>query len=351
MTRQPRIAYVPSRAVVVVMSIAAAALALLPGCTRTAPLSPTSPTATADGAARLPDFPNPAYWTTAGPNARLPLISAHRGRPELPAYPENVLESLQRLHETGDFIAEVDVMRSADGVLFLFHDWDLDRLTDHVGDPSQRQWSDLDTMRVYAPDGHLSPYTIPSLDEVLAFAKGKLLLSLDRKGTATYRELYEAAARRDMSDQVSLILYDDDDLADYHQLPVQVPMNLSADTVLTVRAMSMLCSERFVGEPCPVNLFLGVGALSPSLVAASSSAGLRVILGTFGGLDAAARADGGATYRRLVSKGVDVIATNLPLLAARAVYATPPGTREEAARESGFGESPEAHTKNTPAPR
>lgn len=327
-----------------------AALLTLAACNRAAPLSPTSPTATADGAARLPNFPNPAYWTTAGPNARLPLVSAHRGRPELPNYPENALESIQRLHEAGDFIAEVDVMRSVDGVLFLFHDWDLDRLTVHEGNPGERTWADLDTMRLYAPDGTLSPYTIPSLAEVLDFASGRLLLSLDRKGSTTYAQLYEAARERGMLQSVSMILYDDEDLSAYRALPTLAPMNYSADTLTAVRAMSTLCSEGFAGRPCPVNVFLGVGTLAPQLVDAASAAGLRSILGTFGELDAAARADGGATYRRLISKGVDIIATNLPLLAARAIYAELGRPRDGRADVIGFGESPTAPAENTRTP-
>ena len=326
-------------ALVVVSSLALAA------CNRRATETGTSPTATADGAARLPGFPNPAYWTTSGPQARLPLVSAHRGRPELPHYPENVLESLQRLHEAGDFIAEVDVQRSADGVLFLFHDWDLDRLTVHSGDPGERTWADLDTMRVRDAEGRLSPYTIPSLDEVLDFAKGRLLLSLDRKGGTTYRQLYDAALERDMLDGVSLILYDEDDLRAYEALPRRSPMNVSADTILTVRAMSAACSQWYGAEPCPVNLFLGVGTLSDQLLAGSRAAGLPAILGTFGELDAAARADGGATYRRLVGKGVSVLATNLPLLAARAVYGQNGGVRV-----GSFGASPISPSENTRPP-
>ena len=323
----------------------AAALALA-ACHRAALSSGHGPTRTADGAARLPDFPDASYWTTSGPGADLPLISAHRGRPELPHYPENVLESIQRLHVAGDFSAEVDVQRSADGVLFLFHDWDLARLTVHEGDPGARTWADLDTMRVRDPEGRLSPYTIPSLEEVLAFAKGRLLLSLDRKGSTTYRQLYRLVAEEDMLDQVSLILYDDEDLGAYRELPARCPMNVTADTVLTVRAMSAACGEWHAAEPCPVNLFLGVGAASDALLGAVERAGLRSILGTFGELDTDARDDGGATYLRLVGRGVSVIATDVPLLAARAVYAPADETAD-----TSFGESPTAPPENRLPPK
>ena len=324
------------------------ALALLGACRRGgAPSAPLAPHATAEGALRLPGFPSRDYWTRVGPTAALPLVSAHRGRPELPSYPENALESIERLHEAGDFIAELDVQRSSDGVLFLFHDWDLDRLTVHAGDPGERTWADLDTMRLRDATGALSPYTIPSLDEVLAFAKGRLLLSLDRKGAATYDDLAAAAAARDMSDEVSLILYDAEDYLAYRALDRCPPMNQGVDTLPQVRAMAAVCGEVFGDAPCPINLFLGVGTLNRAVADAAAAAQLRTILGTFGELDAAARDDGGATYRRLASKGVTVVATNLPLLAARALY----GPVDSSDRVEGFGVRRSAPGENTPAPR
>ena len=309
----------------------------VPSCRRVA-----TPQATAHGPHRLPDFPSPAYWTRASPTDTLPLVSAHRGRPERPAYPENALESLRRLHEAGDFIAEVDVMRSRDGVLFLFHDDDLARLTVHTGDPGARTWADLDTMRLRDATGALSPYTIPTLDEALAFAKGRLLLSLDRKGATTYAELLTAVEARDMSGDVSLILYDEDDFRAYRALDRHPPVSQGVTDAPQVRALSRACGELFGEAPCPISLFLGVGQLDRSVADAAAAAGLRTILGTFGDLDAAAQDDGGATYRRLADGGVTVVATNTPLLAARALYGTPDGAGGDR-----FGESPTAPRENT----
>ena len=294
------------------------------------------------GAYRLPDFPSPAYWTRTGPTADIPLVSAHRGRPDEPRFPENSLEGLRRLHAFGDFIAEIDVMRSRDGVLFLFHDRELDRRTANTGPAGERTWAELDTMRLRAPDGTLTDYTIPSLDEVLAFAKGRLLVSLDRKGATTYQQLADAAAEHDMTDDVSLILYDEDDFRAFLALSPKPAMNQGVRTLGQVATLAAGCKEWYAGD-CPVNLFLGVGDLDRYLVEAASTTGLRSILGTFGRLDEMAAANDGVTYRELHADGVSVIATNQPLLAARALY----GRRGV----SGFGGSPTAPSENTTAPR
>ena len=53
-------------------------------------------------------------------------ISAHRGG-SLEA-PENTIESFEYAIEVGSAYIETDVQLSADGIPFIFHDDDLDRL-------------------------------------------------------------------------------------------------------------------------------------------------------------------------------------------------------------------------------
>src|SRR5262245_27960739 len=63
-------------------------------------------------------------WQTRGVGLR---IGAHRGAPE--AAPENTLAAFDAGAALGVDYIETDVQRTADGVLVLLHDDDLDRTT------------------------------------------------------------------------------------------------------------------------------------------------------------------------------------------------------------------------------
>ena len=279
----------------------------------------------------LPDFPSPAYWTFPAGTAPTPLVSAHRGRPELPGFPENCLESLDRLLSAGSFIAELDIARSRDGVLFLFHDERLDRLTAHSGPAAARLWSDLDTMRLRDPEGHLTAYTIASLDEALALTRGRALLSLDRKQGVPLAAIAAAAARAGRLAECSLILYGGEDYREWASLDSLGPISHEAPSVYRLEELAQRNRElfaRLVIAPFrqngtqPAACFLGVGAPAPTMLARARRLGIRSTVGTFGELDARATDDGGATYRQLVALGTAILATDRPLAAARAIYET-----------------------------
>jgi hypothetical protein len=65
-------------------------------------------------------------------------IIGHRGACGL--VPENSLESVREAIRLGLDIVEVDVARSADDVLFLMHDWSVNRTTDGKGKTSRLKW-------------------------------------------------------------------------------------------------------------------------------------------------------------------------------------------------------------------
>ena len=279
----------------------------------------------------LPGFPNPSHWTYSSDGAFLPLVSAHRGRPELDDYPENCIESLQKLFSSGSFIAEIDVARSRDGVLFLFHDDHLNRLTLHTGPTSARDWSDLDTMRLRAPDGRLTEFTIPTLEEALRSAKGRGLVALDRKTGVSLAELTEVAADADMLPHIQLILYDEDDYREWAELDRIGAISHEASSTQQLEELAQRNRElyaRFAISPFrenrsrPAAGFIGVGEPPIEILRIANTLGIRAAIGTFGELDSVATADNGATYRELVRKGVSIIATDRPLAAARAVYPT-----------------------------
>jgi glycerophosphoryl diester phosphodiesterase len=71
---------------------------------------------------------------------------------------------------------EIDLQLSADGVAMVFHDEDLDRLTDETGPISARTAADLTRIRLKD-----STDTIPTLREVLALIDGRVPLLIEIK--------------------------------------------------------------------------------------------------------------------------------------------------------------------------
>lgn len=88
-----------------------------------------------------------------------PLALSHRGF--APHGDENTLAAFQRSVDLGFRYLEVDVRASSDGVVMVFHDETLDRVTDAVGPIAERTARDLGELSVAHGGG------IPTLESVL----------------------------------------------------------------------------------------------------------------------------------------------------------------------------------------
>ena len=115
----------------------------------------------------------------AGPG-HPPFTSAHRGFST--AAPENTMSALHAAWKAGATVAEIDVRLSHDGELVLMHDRDLRRTTDGRGLLADKSWAELrrlDAGRWF--DESFAGERIPSLEEVLIWAKGKIGLLVELK--------------------------------------------------------------------------------------------------------------------------------------------------------------------------
>lgn len=90
---------------------------------------------------------------------RLILNYAHRGASEYA--PENTALSFSLGILQGANALETDVRRTADGVLYLFHDPTLDRVTDQTGPVQEYTWAQLQELTVRHP-------VYPAVDKILS---------------------------------------------------------------------------------------------------------------------------------------------------------------------------------------
>jgi glycerophosphoryl diester phosphodiesterase len=115
--------------------------------------------------------------------ARKTLRIGHRGA--CGHAPENTLASIEKAISFACDLTEVDVRRTADGTLVLLHDERVDRTTNGQGPVAEMTLEDI--RKLDAGSGQ----TIPTLEEALAAANGRigLILELKAEGLA-----YDACA-------------------------------------------------------------------------------------------------------------------------------------------------------------
>jgi len=140
------------------------------------------------------------------------LLGGHRGNPA--EYPENTLASFRSAIELGVDLIECDVHRSEDGRLPVIHDHLLDRTTngsglvrDHTMDELQR--FDAGTWK----DARFKDERIPSIDEVLALARGQVGVAIEIKNlplpySGIEELVVEAVRRAEMMRDVVVISFD-----------------------------------------------------------------------------------------------------------------------------------------------
>lgn len=135
--------------------------------------------------------PRPVSVTARfGDPAMQMLVVAHRGcHNPAPRHgwrsstPENSLAGLERCIALGVDVAEGDVRRTRDGYLVMMHDDTVDRTTDGQGKVADLTLAQIRALRLRENEGGadvaLTDQKIPTLDEMLASAKGRILLNLD----------------------------------------------------------------------------------------------------------------------------------------------------------------------------
>jgi len=106
------------------------------------------------------------------------IVVAHRG--DWRNAPENSLQAIKNCIDMGVDMVEIDVRETKDGQLVLMHDERIDRTTTGTGKVADVTWDYLQTVELRDGIGHRTAHKVPTLEEVLALTKGKILVNLDK---------------------------------------------------------------------------------------------------------------------------------------------------------------------------
>jgi glycerophosphoryl diester phosphodiesterase len=251
----------------------------------------------------------------------MPLVSAHRGGAK-PGYPENCIATFENTLRHTYAIMEIDPRYTKDRQIVLHHDATLERTTTGRGCVTERTLQDLRKLRLKDPDGAATEHKVPTLDEVLQWARGKTVVVLDQKDVpvaARVRKIEEHGAEA----YAMLIVYSYRDARTCYEL--------NKDIMMEVMIPDRSKFEEFDKTGVPwKNIVAFVGHTPPQdmqLIRMIRAKGTCCMVGTSRNLDRqlAASQSGNTTkvvhdYLVLLETGADLIETDLPREVARLLY-------------------------------
>lgn len=258
----------------------------------------------------------PSFFTCMDA-AEKAVAAAHRGGPAA-GYPENTIEAFQRMVDNGIWLLEIDVQTSADGVLFLFHDDDLDRLTAETGPVAEKTWAELRELTLKDENGQPTPYVMPRLDEALTWAKGKAILQLDIKKGTDYDDVALAVSSAEAGGRVIPIAYN---RGQAMALRRRFPNSMISVPVPTEQEYEILIARGIASER--ILAWGGIDEIDQPHFEYLDSKNVEVAFGTLGGMNSmdnhiATKGDD-SQYADIISEGVDVISTDRPIEARQAL--------------------------------
>lgn len=246
---------------------------------------------------------------------RFPLVSAHRGGPA-PGFPENALETFKNSSRHQPIIIECDVRMTKDSVLVLMHDETVDRTTTGTGKLAELDFPALKEFRLKDPDGNVTTYRVPTLDQALQWGSGKVIFTIDVKRGVPYSAVINAIRHNQAQAYSIMITYSADQAAAVHQLAPDLMISASIHSTDDLLRLS----DRSIPDNRLV-AFVGTSEVPSAVYELLHGHGILCILGTMGNLDKQAALRGDTVYTKLVERGADILSTDRPLEAGKALSA------------------------------
>ncbi|WP_407556779.1 glycerophosphodiester phosphodiesterase family protein [Winogradskyella sp. 4-2091] len=244
-----------------------------------------------------------------------PNISVHRGGKGLLNYPENCLETIKYINDSIYAIYEVDVAQTKDGQLVLLHDKSIDRTTNGSGKVGDLTYAELKQFNLVDDFGNETEFKIPLFSEVLSWCEeNNVVLTVDIKKTVSQETVIDEIKKQAAEDVTIIITYNIDQAKTAYQL--------APDLLLSVSARNDEEFDRLLKTEIPTDnmlAFTGTRLSDASLFKRLHDYNIVCMLGTLGNLDKRAEARGDDIYMEWKALGADVLATDRPFAAYKAI--------------------------------
>ena len=146
------------------------------------------------------------------PKSDYVIVIAHRG--DWRHAPENSIPAIEGVIAMGADVVELDVQRTADGVLVMSHDGRVDRCTDGTGLIKEMTYEQLRKFHLKRDNGEVvDSLHILTLREALMCTKDRICVNLD-KGYNYYDQILELTEELGVTDQVLIKSWIDTKTAD-----------------------------------------------------------------------------------------------------------------------------------------
>lgn len=131
------------------------------------------------------------------------LVMAHRAHSTDPTIPENSVAAVEECIRLGVDIVETDTHLTSDGVVVICHDQTIDRTTNGEGDITKMTLEKIRQYRLLDRKGHVTGEVMPTLEEFLKAARGKIYVNLDYSPrTASTEAVMSIVQKLDMMEGV-----------------------------------------------------------------------------------------------------------------------------------------------------
>lgn len=245
----------------------------------------------------------------------IPLISGHRGG-TTKGYPENCIATFENTLRYTPAFFEIDPRLTKDSVIVLMHDATLDRTTTGTGKVSDYTYEELKKFKLKDPQGNVTKYGIPTLDEVIEWSKGKTIINLDKKDVPlamTAKKLKEHKAEA----YVMLTVHNAKDAKFYYD---DNPNVMFSAFVLTKKAFD---EYEQAGIPWS-HIMAYIGPTNKPenkyLYDSLHAKGVMCMISAAPGYDKLPDAEARKkAYTEIIEAGADVIESDLPIEAAAAI--------------------------------
>lgn len=246
-------------------------------------------------------------------NDRIPMVSAHRGGRYYAGYTENTIEMFEYTISHVPAIIEFDVRRSKDGVLVLMHDEKTGRTTTKDVAIKDLTIDEIRDLTLIDYEGNEVKGSIPTLEEVLDWGKGKTMFTVDVKSVEDIDKTAQTIIDKSAEAYAVLITYSLDVAKEIHQKYPHLFLSV------TVRNHDEL--ERLLNSNINLNnivAFTGTSLRDSSFNDVLHKVGVFTILGTMGNIDNSIKAKGNYNYSDIINSGSDILSTDYPIEAYNA---------------------------------
>lgn len=237
------------------------------------------------------------------------IISGHRGGREK-GYPENSLEGFRNVLRQMPAFFEIDPRLTRDSVIVLMHDATLDRTTTAKGNLNDYTYEQLRDVRLRDFAGNPTAFSIPTLEEVIVWSRGRTVVNLDRKDVPP-EMIVDLVKRLRASGHVMLTVHNGAQAKYYHE---KLPKAMLSAFVRTMKEYEDIASSGVPWKKMIAYVGPAITTENAELVRLLHSRGVRCMISVAPTHDRLPEREGRRKgYLQELASNPDIIETDLPL--------------------------------------